>query len=101
MNTKTTPRNKMTGFLMRGHIDISDIEQYPDSNYWAMGARGAMKQMRTMSGCRIVNDFMCMEENCRVDSIADKFWNDDNTWMEICLKTERTRNLLELIRSKS
>jgi len=87
MNTKSTPKNKMTGFAMRGSVDISDIDKYPNSKYWAMGARGALKRIRILSGCQ-------HEDKCRIDDLIGKFWRDKNTWMEICLKTEHFRDLI-------
>lgn len=99
MNTKYTPRNKMTGAVMRGHIETSDMDKYPDAKYWTMYARGALKSIREMCGCRINQKVLCDNEDCRITEIVSKFWKEENTWMEICQKTEHVRDLIKALRS--
>ena len=102
MNTKYTPRNKMTGAVMRGHIDTSGMDKYPDAKYWTMYAKGALKSIREMCGCRVSGSlkWVCDNDDCRITEIVSKFWNEENTWMEICLKTEHVRDLIKALKSK-
>ena len=92
MNTKYTPRNKMTGAVMRGHIDTSDMDKYPDAKYWKMYAKGAEKKIRELTSCNHPDG-----EDCKVYKILDKFWRGENTWMRICLKTEHVRDLIKAV----
>ena len=83
MNKSTTPRNKMTGFAMRGGLD--EPTDTPDCDYWRLGAKRAREKLY-----ELVND----------DERLDKFlfghyWTEENTWMYIY---DRTAHMLELVR---
>jgi hypothetical protein len=92
MNTKHTPLNKMTGVAMRGGIEIdsNEMRDYPDSNYWSMGARGALKRIRKIVGCE--HEEKANLNDCRVNNLLVEIWGRDKSWMEICEGTERVRD---------
>jgi len=90
MNNKQTPSNRMTGVAMRGGFDVDEETLDDDANYWKMGAHGAEDSVRTLVNC-------CGEHTCRVDWLLGKYWGKDKTWKEICINTERVRDLIKLI----
>lgn len=91
MNKKGMPANKMTGFRMVGGIDI-DVEQMktlPDAKYWAMGARWAKDK---------IYDFAKDQEaELRISDVLEKFYNESNTWLYICLRSERMLDLMKAL----
>jgi len=90
MNKKGQDPRTMTGIAMRGSVDISDIEKYPEANYWRMGARWAKNKLYEMTQDSMV-------DSDHVEDILNKFWKEENTWMAICLKTEHVLELLKAL----
>ena len=82
MNKSTTPRNKMTGFAMRGGIE--EPTDSPDCKYWERGAERAREKVYEL---KLDND--------RINKILFKYWKEENTWMYIF---DRTAHMLELVR---
>ena len=82
---------------MRGGIDIDpdEMKDYPDSNYWAMGARGALKRIRKIVGCE--HEEKASLNDCRVYKMLDKIWSEDKSWMEIRIGTERARDRIKAL----
>ena len=98
MNTKYTPRSQMTGAVRRGGIDIDpeEMTHYPDSNYWSMGARGALKRIRLIVGCEHEEKTSYFND-CRVDDLLEGIWSEDKSWVEICIGTERVRDRIKAL----
>lgn len=98
MNTKLTPINQMTGAARRGgiEIDLDEMKKFPDSNYWAMGARGALKRIRKIVGCEH-EDKLSYFNDCRVDYLLFDIWIEDKSWLDICLETERVRDRIKAL----
>lgn len=74
MNTATTPRNKMTGFAMRGGIDTSDLVNYPDARYWRNSAEATKAEIY----------LLCPESYEKdIQRVLVKVWNDQFSWLDI------------------
>lgn len=61
---------------IKGGFEVDEESFDPDANYWAISARGAYNHL-----VRIVG-FETAEKE------VEEFWNEKNTWKDICLKTE-------------
>ena len=83
MNKSTTPKNKMTGFAMRGGLDI-EPRDYPESKFWERGAERAREEFYDLVKC-----------NEKTNKIMFKYWKEGNTWMYIW---DRTQHALDLFR---
>jgi hypothetical protein len=85
----------MTGAVRRGGIEIDpdEISRYPDANYWAMGARGALKRIRKIVGCE--HEEKANLNDCRVNNLLVEIWGREKSWMEICTGTERVRDRIK------
>ena len=78
---------------MRGGIEVDEESLHPNAKYWKMSAQGAMfKSLDYAKGDGRIE--------LRMWKIADKFWNDDNTWKAICFKAERLRDLIKALVNK-
>lgn len=77
------------------HKDYDVIEtdwaKYPESTYWRQGAEWAKAQIYNS-----FEDTWVTAE--RIEKILSRFYNKNNTWMTICLKTERMLSLINKIR---
>lgn len=96
MNTRTTPTSKMTGFMMRGGINIDEdmMAQFPDSEfYWGGGAKWAKVEIFRM--------FDGLGADSKIEKLLDHFYHSKNTWMRICLRTEHCLDLLKAVRTKT
>jgi hypothetical protein len=87
MNKSTTPRNKMTGFAMRGSID--EPTDAPDCKYWQRGAERAMQEIYDL-----------VKNDQRLNVIIFKYWKEVNTWMYIFDRTQHALDLLKAISKK-
>ena len=82
----------MTGALMRGGVDVDESTLNDDANYWKSGARHALVASEVYVNCN--HPFV---DNCRIGKVVSVFWNRNNTWKHICLKTERMLHLIKLL----
>lgn len=65
---------------LKGGIEIDESTLDDNAKYWKEGALWAYDRIEEIIG----------EE--KLNSMVDKFWNNDYTWKEICLMT---KNLLK------
>lgn len=72
-------------------IKAEDWSKFPDSNYWAIYAKGAEQAI-----------YKIIEEKdwIKIERILSRFWHSKNTWMTICLKTEHVRDLIRALKQK-
>lgn len=76
---------------MAGGVDIDEDEmkKLPDSKYWKIGAKWAKDQ--------IYNMFVDEQSENRVSDILCRFYNNSNTWMKICLRSEHMLDLCKAL----
>ncbi len=69
----------------------TDWSMYPDGAYWRQGAMWAKAQIYNVyDGCGVDD---------KIERIMGRFYNDQHSWMDICLKTERMLALISKLRS--
>lgn len=79
----------MSGAAMRGGIEIDDMHKYPEAKYWEMGAKGARDKILLL---------VPEERDQQLSRVLGRFWRRDNSWMTICLRTERMLDLLKTLK---
>lgn len=65
---------------IKGGFDIDESKLDPDANHWARGARGAYNHLVRVVGFETA------------ETMVVDFWNENSTWKDICLNTEKILN---------